>query len=55
MRTLGLLIILVCSSKYILNSNILRSVFKSHVCFGGLDSGNLNFETVRTDKQHICF
>ena len=26
-----------------------------HVCFCGLDSGNLNFETVRTNKQHICF
>ena len=28
---------------------------KSQVCFGGLDSGNLKFETVRTHKQHICF
>ena len=26
-----------------------------HVCFCGLDSGNLKFETVRTSKQHICF
>ena len=26
-----------------------------HVCFCGLDSGSLNFETVRTNKQHICF
>ena len=26
-----------------------------HVCFCGLDSGNLKFETVRTHKQHICF
>ena len=26
-----------------------------HVCFCGLDSGNLKFETVRTNKQHICF
>ena len=25
-----------------------------HVCFCGLDSGNLKFETVRTNKQHIC-
>ena len=28
---------------------------KSHVCFCGLDPGNLKFETVRTHKQHICF
>ena len=28
---------------------------KFHVCFCGLDSGNLKFETVRTDRQHICF
>ena len=33
----------------------LRSVFKFQVCFCGLDSGNLKFETVRTDRQHICF
>ena len=26
-----------------------------NVCFCGLDSGNLKFETVRTNKQHICF
>ena len=26
-----------------------------HVCFCGRDSGNLKFETVRTNKQHICF
>ena len=26
-----------------------------HVCFCGLDSGDLKFETVRTNKQHICF
>ena len=28
---------------------------KFHVCFCGLDSGNLKFETVRTNKQRICF
>ena len=28
---------------------------KFHVCFCGLDSGNLKFETVRTSKQHIGF
>ena len=28
---------------------------KNHVCFCGLDPGNLKFETVRTHKQHICF
>ena len=28
---------------------------KSYLCFCGLDPGNLKFETVRTDKQHICF
>ena len=28
---------------------------KSHACFCGLDSGNLTFETVRTNTQHICF
>ena len=26
-----------------------------HVCFCGLDPGNLKFETVRTNKQRICF
>ena len=26
-----------------------------HVCFCGLDSVNLKFETVRTNKQYICF
>ena len=28
---------------------------KFHVCFCGLDSGNLKFETVRTNLQHIYF
>ena len=28
---------------------------KFHVCFCGLDPGNLKFETVRTHKQHMCF
>ena len=28
---------------------------KLHVCFCGLDPGNLKFETVRTHRQHICF
>ena len=28
---------------------------KCHVCFCGLDPGNLKFWTVRTNKQHICF
>ena len=28
---------------------------KFHVYFCGLDPGNLKFETVRTNKQHICF
>ena len=28
---------------------------KFHVCFCGLDPGNLKCETVRTNKQHICF
>ena len=27
---------------------------KFHVCFCGLDPGNLKFDTVRTNKQHIC-
>ena len=26
-----------------------------HVCFCGLDSGTLKLETIRTNKQHICF
>ena len=26
---------------------------KFHVCFCGLDPGNLKFETVRTNKQHL--
>ena len=25
------------------------------VCFCGLDPGNLKFETVRTNMQHMCF
>ena len=28
---------------------------KFHVCYCGLDSGNFKFETVQTNKQHICF
>ena len=28
---------------------------KFQICFCGLDPGNLKFETVRTNKQHICF
>ena len=28
---------------------------KFHVCFCGPDPGNLKFETVRTNQQHICF
>ena len=28
---------------------------KFHVCFCGLYPGGLKFETVRTNKQHICF
>ena len=28
---------------------------KIHVCCCGLDPGNLKFETVRTNKQQICF
>ena len=28
---------------------------KCHVRFCDLDPGNLKFETVRTNKQHICF
>ena len=28
---------------------------KCPVSFCGLDSGNLKFETARTNKQHICF
>ena len=34
---------------------LLRSIFKFHVCFCGLDPGNLKFETVRTNQQNICF
>ena len=26
-----------------------------HVCFCGLGSGNLNFETIPANSQHICF
>ena len=28
---------------------------KCHVCFCGLDPGNLKCETVRKHKHHICF
>ena len=28
---------------------------KFHACFCGLDPGNLKFETVRTNKQHMFF
>ena len=27
----------------------------NHVCFCGLDPGNLKSETVRTYKRHVCF
>ena len=27
---------------------------KFRICFCGLDSGNLKFETVRTNRQHTC-
>ena len=27
---------------------------KFNLCFCGLDSGNLKFETVRTNRQRIC-
>ena len=36
------------------NNNNTVSFQDSHVCFCGLDPGNLKFETVRTQKQHIC-
>ena len=39
----------------IIVTGTLRSAFKFHACFCGLDPGNLKFETVRTNKQHICF
>ena len=32
----------------------IRSVFKTSCLFCGLDPGNLKFETVQTNKQHIC-
>ena len=35
--------------------NTYRQLSKCHVCFCALDPGNLKFETVRTNKQHICF
>ena len=28
---------------------------KFHVCFCGLDPGNLKFQTVWTHERHICF
>ena len=34
---------------------MIPSVFKISSFFCGLDPGNLKFETVRTNKQHICF
>ena len=35
---------------------LLYSQFSNvHVCFCGLDPGNLKFETVRINKQHVCF
>ena len=46
---------LVLRGNHSSNATCLRSVFKFHVCFCGLDPGNLKFETVRTNKQHICF
>ena len=35
--------------------NLYGQFSKCHVCFCGLDPGNLKFETVRIYKQHICF
>ena len=37
------------------NNELYGQFSKLHVCFCGLDPGNLKFETVRTHKQHICF
>ena len=51
----------VCAhrARFALNSRVCLTSYgqfsKFHVCFCGLDSGNLKFETVRTNKQHICF
>ena len=46
----------VYSEYYIYYGSIVYGQLKrKHVCFCGLDSGNFKFETVRTNKQHICF
>ena len=37
------------------NAGLYGQFSKFQVCFCGLDPGNLKFETVRTNKQHICF
>ena len=38
------------------DTNMLNGQFsKFHVCFCGLDPGNLKFETARTHKQYVCF
>ena len=48
----SLLLPLVLSS-YVGTSNGQFSEFQ--ICFCGLDPGNLKFETVRTNRQQICF
>ena len=42
-------------STYTCTYNAYGQFSQFHVCFCGLDPGNLKFETVRTNKQHICF
>ena len=45
----------MCVMAYYIINRVLRSVFKIVCLFCGLDPGNLKFETVRTNEQHICF
>ena len=57
----GIIVIIIISSSIIIIVIMMFVVYcygqfsEFHVCFCGLDSGNLKFETVRTNKQRIFF
>ena len=37
------------------SEGLAEALVQDTICFCGLDPGNLKSETVRTNKQHICF
>ena len=53
--TVVVLVVVVVVVVVIVAIAIMNGQFSEfHVCFCGLDPGNLKFETVRTNKQRIC-